>query len=356
MKKLLNNYFSLVRNLFPEKKSHKPYLGLDMGTYSCKLIEIIPVKDSFEILNWAVEPLMGRPPAEVMKILLNKLDIQSKNITTGISGQGTLIRYIEMPKMPLADAKLSFTIEADKYFPFMKDQIFTDCCILDANRHGNKMFLVAAAAKRELVEQRIALLSGLGLDSDFIGMNAIAIANVFHVLGNGLAKGGQSSLPDAIAVLDIGQNVSSLILLKNNVPFFTRDIFIGGAELDRRIINVLGVSAQEAEKLKHYPAQRLSDIRAACDNILLNISSELRLSFDYCATEYNTQISKLFLTGGSSLLEGIDDIFSKNLDVPVERWNPFAGLKLLPGVSQDDINKNATCLTVALGLALYQND
>ena len=352
-KKLLENYLALVKNYLPEKKANKPSIGLDIGTHSCKLIEVIPAEHGFQILNWAVEPIGHSGPDEVIKKILNKLDIQAKNISTAVAGQGTLIRYIEMPRMPLKDAKKSFALEADKYFPFPKDQIYTDCYIVDPERLDNRMLLLVAAAKKEIIDQRIKLLSDLGLQPDFVGINAIALANVFHMLAEKVPEASDSATPDATAIVDIGESVSSLVILKGNTPYFTRDILIGGKEINKRISNVLGIGIEEAEKVKYQPGDNLQNIMGACETILTNLASEVRLSFDYFLTEHNMQISKVYLTGGSSLLGGAKDFFSKNLDTPTEQWNPVSLCQLLPGVLEEEIKKNSNYLGVALGLALY---
>ena len=46
--------------------------------------------------------------------------------------------------------------------------------------------------------------------------------------------------------------------------------------------------------------------------------------------------------------------FSKNLDLPVESWNPFDSLKFSEGVDEKNLKKNISRLGVSLGLALYQ--
>ena len=357
MKKLVDNYLSLVKHfILDKKKTHTPSIGLDIGTHSCKIVELIPTEDSFSILNWAIEPIGSHGLAETIKKILDRLDIETKSVYTSISGQGTLIRYLDMPKMPLADARRSFAIEADKYFPFAKEQIYTDCFIIDSKSHDNKMSLLVAAVKKELIEHRIQLLAGLGLQADFIGINSITIANIFNALQQKVDPSTDVAKSNAIAVLDIGESTTSLIILKDNIPQFTRDIFIGGRELNKSISNVLGVSLEEAEKIKCHPGDKIEQVLNACDAVLTNLASEIRLSFDYFATEHSAQISKLFLTGGSSLLERTSDFFIKNLDTSVEKWNPFTSLRLLPGVSETELNKNAAYLGVALGLALYQYD
>lgn len=360
MNRLIDTYLSFIKSLIPEKKVDKPSAGLDIGTHSCKLVEIIPLEDSFAILNWAIEPIGEAGAAEAVKKLLSKSNIQVKNPATAVSGQGALLRYIDMPKMPLADLKKSIEIETDRYFPFVRNQVYSDCSILSAAKEG-KISVLVAAAKKDIIDQRIHLLLSLGLDVDFIGMNPIAIANVLRIMDQGKKTTGSSpsvkpEKPEAVAVLDLGDTISSVVIVKDNVPQFTRDIFIGGKELNKRISNVFGLSMPEAAVIKCNPQDKLEGILSACDFVLMNLVSEARLSLDYFFEETNTPISKLFLTGGTSLFPGVVDFFAKNLEMTVERWNPLASVKLLTGETNDEINKNANQLGVALGLALSRND
>jgi type IV pilus assembly protein PilM len=272
-----------------------------------------------------------------------------------------------MPKMSLDDLKSSFSIEADKYFPFAQDQIYTDCCILDMNEKEKTMSVMAAATKKELIDRRTKLLSELGMPVEFIGLNPIALANILNVLnleneddektkGNEHKEGKSKAKSSVIALLDMGESVSSLTILVNNLPRFTRDIFIGGRDFTKSISSALGASFKEAEELKRNPGKKINEIHGACETIIMNMTQELRLSMDYFATEKNHEIDKLLLTGGTSLLEGLVESFEKNLELEVSLWNPLSALQMSPDVSKENMDKNALKLGVALGLALYHYD
>lgn len=356
MSSLLNTYLSVVRKLIP-KEAPLPAVGLDVGVDSCKLVELEKTENSFTILNWGVEPIENADVMGSVTKLFKRLDLDIKTARTAVFGKGTLIRFIEMPRMPLADLRKSFDLEADKYFPFARDQIYTDIHILDPKGKEKQISVLVAAAKREIINDRIQLLNNLGMTADFVGINALAIANVFSALpqdSQDSAKKESSS--GVIAVLDIGENVSNLVIIVDGLPRFTRDIFVGGQDLTKRISHALTISPQDAQKLKCQPGDRAQEVLNICDSVLLNLISETKLSFDYFTTERNIPISKLFLTGGSSMLEGIKDFFAKNLDVKVEGWNPFSSLKALEGVSMEEIHKNSGLLGIALGLALSQYD
>ena len=349
MSQLLDTYLSSIKKLIP-RPVVEPSIGLDIGIDSCRLVELEKQGNSFVVLNWGVEPIENADVSSAVKKLLKRLNKESRTVRTAVFGKGTLIRFIEMPRMPLEDLKKSFDIEVDKYFPFARDQIYTDACILDTRGQEKQMSVLVVATKREIIHERIELLTNLGLSADFIGVNALAIANVFSVLPQDASH--KESSPVVLALLDIGEVVSNLVIMVDGLPGFTRDIFVSGEELTKRISNALGISAQEAKKLKCHPEGRTQEILNICDSVLLNLISETKLSFDYFMTERNLSISKLFLTGGTSSLEGMNDFFAKNLDMKIELWNPMASLKLAQGASAQEMNEYAGRLGVALGLAL----
>jgi len=359
MKELLDKYFTFVKDFLPEKEINSS-VGIDIGERSCKIVEMVRAEESFKILNWGVEPIVANDLPGTIKNIFTKYELTSKSPYMAVFGKGTLIRYIDMPRMSIDDLKKSFDLESDKYFPFPSDQIYTDCYILDPKGQEKKMSVLVAAAKKEIIDARIKLFVDAGVQSNFIGINPIAIANVFNALGKGNQRkapaGPEDVKSSVVAVLDMGETVSNLIILQDNLPRFTRDIYVGGQEFNKRISNTLGLDIAEAEKLKHQPGAKKEEILSACDSILMNLVSEIRLSFDYFITERNVQISKLLLTGGASALHGAQEFFSKSLDVPAERWNPLDAFVLGEKVVPEEIQQNIHRLGVALGLALYQYD
>src|SRR5262245_13394273 len=112
MSKILYTYLSLVRKLIP-KKIEAPAVVLDIGSYSCKLLELKKTGNTYEILNWGIDPIENADVASSVKRLLKRLNIDSKSPYTAVFGKGTLIRFIEMPRMALEDLKKSFELEAD---------------------------------------------------------------------------------------------------------------------------------------------------------------------------------------------------------------------------------------------------
>jgi len=359
MNEMLEKYFTIVRNFLPETEV-KPTIGLDLGSNSCKAVELTFKDGSYELLNWVIEPISSDGQAVAVKRLLEKFETEQKDIFTAVSGQGTLIRYIHMPRMPEDDLKKSFALEADKYFPFAQDQIYTDCVILEPKSKENKMLVLAAAAKKEIVDQRMQLLKSANIETDYIGLTPIAIINAFTTFKAAEQKTepnvDKSAVPCAEAILELGDMLSNLIIIKGKVPLFTRSISAGGKEINQRISNILGVPEVETEQLKSHPEDQEQNLINACESVLSNLLNEVRLSFDYFVTEHNVPVTKIYLTGGTALLKGISGFFSQNLEMSVEQWDPLSPLRISPKISREDLSKNINRMGVALGLAIKRND
>jgi len=344
----------IFNKFFPQQEA-KTAVGLDVGNYACKLLEVQRTANGFRVLNWVQEPVAGGDKATAIKKLLAKFPAITSAPLTAVAGKGTLIRFIEMPKMALPDLKKSFAIEADKYFPFPLEQIYTDCFILDPNTKGNKMLLLVAAVKKELVDQRMQLVSELGFQADYITLNSVAVINALQAVGGSVlveSSSEKKNSPAVVGVLDIGEIFCNLTILVNGSPRFVRDIFIGGRDFSRAISTSLGISLEETVAVKINPGDKSQTVIEACDTVIANIVTELRLSFDYYITESNLGVSKLLLTGGTSGLSGVTEAFAKNLDMKVATWNPLETVELAGPLSSDEVKKFGGQMGVALGLAV----
>ncbi len=345
-KKLFDQYLLLVNRLIP-KPLAPPVIGIDIGTSSIKAVELGQAAGGLEIRHWAIEPLVGNDTKSALKKIGERLRFNNQHLVSAVFGKGTLIRYVDLPRMHLEDLRKSYIFDLDKYFPFDPKSIYTDCSILDPESKDKKMSVLLAAVKREMVDERLKLFKEAGLELNRVTINSIAIANAFNRLGPQVTASGKAK-----AVLDIGGSTACLMIFKDSSPRFTRDIFVGSQELTKKIANAMGVDLPQAEAIKRQPGEKLAQVIEACEAPINHLISEIRLSMDYYMTEKNIQVDELFLGGGGSLLKGIEDVFEKNLGLPVKIWNPLVRARLNTPAASGDIQTYAAQFGVALGLGL----
>jgi len=353
-------YANKLKDLVPQEKL-VPSVGLDIGTSSVKLIQLQKTGSESKIIRFGVAPIKNRNKEEAINKVLAENNITTKNVNTSVSGQGVILRYAQLPKMSLEDLRTSVILESDKYIPFPAEEVNIDCYIIKELPQDKKMLVLVAAAKKDLIEQRISLLEKIGLVPDVISIDSVALANVFNVFCQTAAATPDKKEPESlscqtIGVLNIGGTFSSLDILDKGLPLFTRDIFIGGNDITKRIINQFSLSEEEAEKMKSSTEADAAKIISASETILTNLATEIRFSFDYFETENNLPITTLYITGGGSYLKGVDNFLQQSLGIEVKIWNPLTVLQIDPEVSAELLKKQANKIGIALGLALYQND
>jgi type IV pilus assembly protein PilM len=347
-----------LKDFLPEEKARQS-VGLDIGSSSVKLVQLQKTGRDFKLTSFGIEPIKKNNREEAIRQVLAASNVTVKKVNVSVSGQGVILRYVTMPKMALEDMRRSILLEADKYSPFPADEVITDCCIIEELPQVGKMLVLVAAAKKDLIEQRITLLDQAGLSPGVISIDAVALANVFNVFCQLPASAGHQEAPSicqTVGMLNIGETFSNLNIMDKGLPLFTRDIFIGGRDMTKRIMNQFSVDVEAAEKLKYSPEADGKKILESCETILTNLATEVRFSFDYFETENNLPIALLYITGGGSYLKGIDNFLQQSLGMKVECWNPVSGLQVEPEVPVELLKKEVNKFGVALGLALYQND
>ena len=316
----------------------------------------------FELLSWMVEPLVESDDKALQAALVKVsthfgLTGKSRPVIVALGGRGTLVRYVDMPKMSAQDLRRMFAFESDKYFPFPKDTVYTDCHVLETQDSGKKMAVLVTAVKKEILDGRLKLLKESGVDPCAVSLNSVAIANAFQAFSPaGFCDGPAGREFKACAVIDIGEAGSSLMIIYAGMPRFNRDIFIGTQEILKRASNIMGIPPAEVKLLLSATRELKEPVQKNIDTVMAGLISEIRLSFDYFTTEKNLAVTQIFLTGEGALLGGVEKAFKTSIDIPVGDWDPFVKVSVLPAVAGEALKLNGTRLVTALGLALNEYD
>ncbi len=353
MHPFLENYFKLIKRALPSDRQGS-FIGLDMGLMAFRAIELVHRPNGFEVVNWKIEPLEGLNEKATLLKVLSAFDIDKnpRPLLTGVSGRGTLIRYIDMPRMSSGDLQKALAIDADRYLPFPKNTVYIDSFILDPDGKDKKMAVLIAAVKKDLVDARIKILKECGLDAGVVTLGPVAVANAFAAF----PPISMEKSEKMTAVIDIGEGVSNLMIIDGKTPRFNRDIFIGVQEFLKRLENLSGINAIEGRQLLKSSGEKSDAVRQAVDAAMANFVAEIRLSFDYFVTEKNIQISKIVLAGEGALIPGVKKVFEDSFEISLVVWDPFEKVSVAVGVDKEGLHQSGACFVTALGLALNEYD
>ena len=303
--------------LKPEQSTTK--IGLDWGFSSLKIAVLDNQEGGYLLKDARIIQL----PSRDLKLssLIKNLDL-SGGVNLGICGPNVVVRYIIMSKLREEEFKGALRYEAASHLPFPIDELSLDGAMLK-DLPDSRMLVMIAAAKKDFVSQRLRLFQEAGVKVNILDIDSLALINAFNYTHSPSADSSVSS--GAVALVNIGASVTNINILEDGVPHFTRDINVAGKTLGSETMQEAG---------------------------LVDFVAELRKSFDYYEASSAVVISKIFLSGGGSLISNLSANMKKLLDIEVEQWNVFSNFKFAPDLDEQNIKDNSSQFSVAVGLAL----
>ncbi len=337
-------------------KKDSSILGLDVGSGGIKAVELTQTKDKLTLTGFAFRSVHSvEEQVEAISALLQEHHFRSNRVVTGVSGRSVIVRYVTM--MQMTDEELSNAIkyEAEKYIPFDIQEVVLDYQKLEENIQveGSKsleMKVLLVAAKRDVIDEHISLLDQVGLDPVIVDVDSFALGNAFflkHKLGPKIEEDDS-----VISLIDIGSVKTNINIIRGDMSYFTREVYLGGSEFTKAIAKRLQVDEFQAEAIKKDPGENAADVEECIGLVLEDLGNEIQLSFDYFENQFDMDVSEVYLSGGGSLLTGLDSSLSAIFGRPTQYWNPLEGLEIeCPGVTEEDLEAVSSQMAIAIGLA-----
>ena len=345
----------------------KSIVGLDIGSSTVKAVELSVKPKGVELLRIGTAAL---PPeaivqgaflnasaiVDAIKAALAKGGIKCKNVAAAVAGPSVIVKKVSLPSMSREELEESIKWEAEQYIPFDINEVNLDFQILGGEM-DDLMEVLLVAAKKELIDDYVALVSDAGLRPMVIDVAGFAVANAF-------AANYDSSSDEVIALVNIGAQMVNINVLAGGVPTFTRDIATGGNQLTEELQKSLSLSYEDAERAKlgdeaegDAPSVPAQDVEAVVQSVTETVLGEISRSLDfYSATAADNQISRVILSGGASRSTGMMEAFHEKTNLPVEMLNPFA--RMIPNSKFEDtyLDQMGPQLGVSVGLALRSTE
>ncbi|MDP3703731.1 MAG: pilus assembly protein PilM, partial [Candidatus Omnitrophota bacterium] len=256
--------------------------------------------------------------SEALKSAVGALQLPLRTMNIAVSGQWVIIRVVEMPTMKPAEMKQALPFEAQRYLPFPVQDVVIDGVALGP-ADANKMWVLIVACKKELLDRRIDWAKRAGCDVALIDVDALALANSYLAHTNGRSGAG------ARALINVGAQMTNLVVVRGDVPYLVRDIPWGGDKLARGTADQLGIEV-DAVKKELLQGQVSREVQEAMRLASESLSAELQLSFDYFENRFGQPPEEILVSGGLSLCSGFFEALKSHVTQTVSPWAPMSGL------------------------------
>jgi len=210
--------------------------------------------------------------------------------------------------------------------------------------------VMLAAARREKVEDRVAVAEASGMKAQVMDIESYAARAALDRIVGQMPDGGTGQV---VALFQIGAQVTHISVMVDGATVYEREQPFGGHSLTQDIVRSYGLAYEEAEARKKtgdLPENYASDVLAPfLESAALEVTRAIQ--FFFTSTPY-TKIDQIFLAGGCATLPGLLDLIASRTRISSAVISPFKGMQLGPGVREQSLRAEAPAYLVACGLAM----
>ncbi|MCF7855338.1 MAG: type IV pilus assembly protein PilM [Candidatus Pacebacteria bacterium] len=296
--------------------------------------------------------------AGVLRDILDTNNFAAREAMLCISGQFALTRFVGLPPVAEEENRVRQIVEfeARQNVPFPMEEVIWDYQLI-ANPEADELEVMFVVIKNEIVEQITNAVQEVGLSPIVVDVAPCACYN--SARANGIGD------DECAMILDLGGRSTNL-LFADRQQFFTRTIPIAGHTITQQIAKEFGIGIEEAEELKRRHGfvalggayeEPESEVAGAVSKIVRNVMTRLHGEINrsigvYRAQQKGNSPTRLYLTGGSSIMGYTDKFFTDKLDIPVSYLNPFQVVQVSPKLNMEHLQEVAHMFSQVIGLGL----
>ncbi len=365
------NILDLIKNAFGGEKN-QTVLGIDVGPSSVKLVQLKKKKGRAILETYGELSLgpyagmeIGRATnlpadkvAQAISDLLRESNTTTKKCGISIPMGSSLVSFIKLPRVDESQLAQMVPLEARKYIPVPISEVSLDYLIIPKNEsiaseyqnseqkpEENTIDVLLVVIHNDALAKNKEVTKLAGLDTAFSEIE------IFGSMRSVLEPGTAPQM-----IIDMGSSSTKIYIIEHGILRTSHLISRGSQDITLAISKSLGISVEEAEKIK-----REQGIMAKPGD-QANINEITSLTLDYIFSEVgrvllNYQkknektISKIFLTGGGVLLKGLKEKAESSFSVPVMMADPFSKVEY-PAFLENVLKQAGPSFAVAIGLAL----
>lgn len=302
-------------------------IGLDIGSYSIKAVEIVNTFKSYEIANFyenVIPAFDELSPKAVIPTCMEQLFAENQlvadRIVAAMPGQYISSRVLSFNFSDVQKVEASILPELEDAIPFKLEEMILDHQIL--GQSDGKTLALAVMTKKIFLAGFLEHLQRVNIDPKLVDVDSLALYNLCPYLPMEPGK--------VFCLLDIGHEKTSVCLVQDGLLKLFRSINLGGRYITEFLARDMEISFDSAQRLKHQVSQVITsendgsslskEEKAICERITIacnSIIKELGRTFYAFKIYDKSPVEKVFLSGGTSNISQIETYLSEQLELEV---------------------------------------
>jgi type IV pilus assembly protein PilM len=343
-----------------KSKPLKSFIGLDIGKFSVKIVEFTFDNERILLKNILNAGLSFETIVDDLIISTNEIidrtseliklyKLNSKKTAISIPGNSAIIKRLEVGGNTYDEIHRNVLNEAPNHIPYNITEVEVTFFIENEESESEKREVFLVAVKKEILDDYLSILINSGLRPEIADIDFFALQNIFE-----FNYSDEINPEELVAIIDIGTNITNIIVLKDFKSLFYRDSAISNYIQYTRIMDDLNFSFEKIEKLRISRDKNIK-IKNFSDKLEKTILNEITKGVDLFLNSNNVdKIDKIYLSGGGSLNSNIflklKEIYRKS---EIFYLDPFKKIEIDSELFDIDyINYIKPQFSVAAGLAL----
>lgn len=376
LKKIIKDSLASLSKAFSSDKKSDSALGIDIGSSAIKIVQLKKkngkaVLETYGAISLgpyanteigAITNLKAEDLSKALADLIKESNITINSGVLAIPSSASLIFTISLPaKIREEELSSVVPIEARKYIPVPMNEVTLDWTVIPNEPESYKTNDNTVVPKKEEVESKIEVLV-IAIHNEIIERyrEVLTKTNIhsesfeMEIFGSIRSSFGHDLTPTLL--IDFGASKTKLSIVETGVVHVFHVVNRGSSDITRNISQAMGITFTEAEKLKCFVGldkqknpQVAEIIISSIDYIFSDINNVV-FAFE---KRYNKNVSKIILTGGGSLLDGLLEKAQVNFATEVILADPFNRTEA-PAFLLPILKTSGPEFSVAVGLALRQ--
>ncbi len=319
-------------------------LGIEFGAWSLKAVEMESRFRRVDILDFheIKLPLEITDPLPVYRDAVSKLMARlpsvPEKVATSVPPAQTALRFLQIPIKQRKAVEKMYRFELEDAVPLRIEDSLLEHQVY---RRGEGSLVFVAMAPKHLVQSHLDWLRSVGLDPDWLTFDGMGLLNLYFAQTP--VKGPDA--PDGpTLLLDIGHAKTNLSIVHDGRLEHFRSIGWGGAAITRNIALSLGVTLEEAERIKIEEVKLDEDMESApvaLQNAVLAATqacgtfvADLMHSLVSFRSTTQKEVTSILISGGTSKMRGMSSVLASAIGAPVQPFGAFRGQAIKPELKE----------------------
>jgi len=335
-------------------------VGVDVGSSSIKVVELenrnnvvtLTTYGELQLGPYDGEKSIGQsvilnPSTERQALVdvLRESAVKARSAVLAMPLSSSFVTIMNLEATPDEDITPRVHVEARKHIPVPIAEVTLDWAEVDtseeASAHSRDVLL--AAIQNEALKRFTTLMQTVNFN------NAPTEIECFSTI-----RGIYSADDEEVAIIDMGATLTKLYVVRGGLLQRMYRVRAGGAECTAKISTEQDITFEEAELLKRSVArddEKFPTLQKIHHNHFNRVLKEFKQVLNDYETKIDTEISVIYLTGGTVLFPGMDTFIANQLEREVRISNSFNKVAY-PAFMEDTMKEIGPSFTVALGAAL----